>query len=94
MTYTMRGPDLYDTHNRKIAVTRGAGIYDRDNRRVATIRGNNLFDSDDRKLMTVRGSFIYDAGNKRVASLVEAEDAITGASVGMLSVALWYCFIR
>jgi hypothetical protein len=44
--------------------------------------------------MTVRGSFIYDAGNKRVASLVDAEDAITGASIGMLSVALWYCFIR
>jgi hypothetical protein len=45
-------------------------------------------------MMTVRGAYIYDAGNKRVASLLDAKKAIEGAKAGMLSVALWYCFVR
>jgi hypothetical protein len=94
MTYTMRGPDLYDKHNRRIALTRGAGIYDNDNRRIGTIRGNDLFDSDNRKMMAVRGAYIYDNSDQRVASLVDVENVIVGAEMGMLSVALWYCFIR
>jgi hypothetical protein len=92
--YIMQGTDLYDTRNRRIAHTRGEDIYDNDNQVVATIRGNNLFDSNNIKMMTLRGSKIYDAGNKRVASALDAQKAIMGASAEMLFIALWYCFIR
>jgi hypothetical protein len=94
MIYTIRGPGLYDTHNRRIALTRGEGIYDGNNQRVATMRGNYLLDSDDRKMMTIRGAYIYDANNDRVGSLLDAQKSIEGAKEGMHSVALWYCFIR
>jgi len=93
-TYTMRGDELYDTRNRRIAHMRGEDIYDNDNQVVATIRGNNLFDSNNNKMMTLRGSQIYDAGNKRVASVSDAQKSINGIFAGMLAVALWYCFIR
>jgi hypothetical protein len=93
-SYKMRGLDLFDSHNRKVAITRGEDIYDGNNRRIATIRGNFLFDSDNRKMMTVRGAHIYDAAGRRVASLIEAQKSIDGALSGMHSVALWYCFIR
>jgi hypothetical protein len=73
---------------------RGAEIYDGNNLRVATMRGNYLFDSDNRKMMTIRGAYIYDADNKRVASLLDAEKTIKGSDDGMQSIALWYCFIR
>jgi hypothetical protein len=92
--YEMRDRELYDAHNRRIAVVRGGGIYDGSNRRVATIRGNDLFDSDDRKMVTIHGSDIYDADNKKVASLSDALESIKGAEEGVLLVALWYCFVR
>jgi len=92
--YKMHGLELYDSHNRKIAVTRGEDIYDGNNRRIGTIRGNYLFDPDNRKMLTVRGANIYDAANKRVASLLEIQNTIEGALAGMQSAALWYCFIR
>jgi hypothetical protein len=92
--YTMRGSGLYDTRNRRIALTRGEEIYDDNNQKVATIRGNNLFDSGDKKMMTMRGEDIYDANGNRVGSLLDAQNSIEGAENGMHSVALWYCFIR
>jgi hypothetical protein len=92
--FKLRGAELLDSHNRRIAITRGEDIYDANNRRIATIRGNFLFDSDNRKMMTVRGANIYDAANMRVASLLEAQKSIPGALAGMRTVALWYCFIR
>jgi len=92
--YKMRGLELFDSHNRRIAITRGEDIYDGNSRRIATIRGNFLFDADNRKMMTVRGANIYDAANRRVASLLDAQKSIEGASTEMRSVALWYCFIR
>jgi hypothetical protein len=94
MTYTLRGPVLYDHRNRRIAVAKGMGIYNDDNQQVAIIRGNRLFDSNNLLMMSIRGAYIYDAGNKQVALLSEAENMIKGATSGMLSVALWYCFIR
>jgi len=92
--YKMHGLELFDSHNRRIAITRGEDIYDGNNRRIATIRGNYLFDSDNRKMLTVRGANIYDTSNKRVASLLDIQKTIEGALAGMQSAALWYCFIR
>ena len=92
--YKMRGLVLFDSHNRRIAITRGEDIYDGNNRRIATIRGNFLFDSNNKKMMTVRGANIYDAANNRVASLLDVQESIEGGLAGMHSVALWYCFIR
>jgi len=92
--YKLRGFELFDPHNRRIAITRGEDIYDGTNRRIATIRGNFLFDSDNRKMMTVRGTNIYDAANKRIASLLDAQETIEGCLSEMHSIALWYCFIR
>ncbi len=94
MMYTMRGSGLYDTRNRRIALSRGAGIYDGNNQRVATVRGNHLFDADNKIMMTMRGEHIYDAGNNKVASLIDVQKSIEGAWEGMQPVALWYCFIR
>ena len=94
MVYTMRDSGLYDTRNRRIAVIRNMGIYNGDNKRVATIRGNFLFDSDDRKMMAIRGAYVYDANNNRVGSLLDVQKKIEGAGEEMISVALWYCFIR
>ncbi len=93
-TYKMRGSDLYNAQNRKIAVTRGESIFDVDNRRVGAIRGDDLFDSEGRIMMTVRGPDIYDADNKKVAGLSEALKSIEGTTEGMLLAALWYCFVR
>jgi hypothetical protein len=94
MKYVMRGSDLYSTHNKRIALTNGEGIYDGNNQRVATMRGNSLFDSNNKKMMTVQGAYIYDANDNRVGSLTDAQKSIEGAGEGMLSIALWYCFIR
>ena len=90
----MRGPGLFNSLHRRIALIRGKEIYDGDNRRVATISGNHLYDTDNRKMMTVRGAYIYDAVNTCVGSLLDAQEKIVGADAGMQSVALWYCFIR
>lgn len=94
MIYTMRGPGLFNSLHRRIALMRGKEIYDGDNRRVATISRKYLYDSDNRKMMTVRGGYIYDAVNKCVGSLLDAEKKIVGGEEGMQSIALWYCFIR
>jgi hypothetical protein len=92
--YKMRGRELYNAHNRRIAVARGESIYDPSNRRVGEIRGDDLFDSDGRMMMAVRGRDIYDADNRKVAGLSEMQGSIEGTTEGMLRAALWYCFVR
>lgn len=92
--YEIRGQDLYDPHRRKIATTRGQAIYDGDNQRVAVIRGDDLFDTEERRMATLRGSDIYDAESIKVGSLSDVQDSIKGAAVGVMDVALWYCFVR
>lgn len=93
-TYTMRGSGLYNSQNRRIAITKGESIYDAGNRRVGAIRGDGLFDSDNRIMMTVRGRDMYDADNKKIAGLSEVKQSIEGLAEGMLRSALWYCFVR
>lgn len=92
--YRMSGSALYNAHHQLVAKARGESLFDRDNQRVGFIKGNVLFDSEDRKMMTLRGSEIYDAANKRVASLSEVNKSILGSVEGMMSAALWYCFVR
>jgi hypothetical protein len=94
MTYAMRDSVLYDNRNRRIAFIRGQGIYNDDNQRVATMRENHLFDSNNRMMMSIRDLNIYYAGDTVVGLLTDAVKMIDGAEPGMLSVALWYCFIR
>jgi hypothetical protein len=93
-TYTMRGSNLYNAQNRRIATARGESIYDGDNRRVGAIRGDDLFDVEGRMMMTVRGSEMYDGENRKVAGLSEVQESIKGMTEGMLRSALWYCFVR
>lgn len=88
------GRDLYDAQQRIIATARGKEIYDSNNRRVATIRGDEVFDTDQRMIATVRGSDIYDAGCTKVGTFTDVQKSIEGAAVGILHVALWYCFVR
>lgn len=93
-TFRMRGSELYNAQNRKIAIVRGESIHDASNRRVGEIRGDDLLDSEGRIMMTVRGPDIYDADNRKVAGLSEVQETIEGTTQGMLRAALWYCFVR
>jgi hypothetical protein len=93
-TYKMRGLNLYNTQNRKIAITRGESIYDASYRRVGAIRGDDLFDSDGRIMMTVRDRDIYDSDNRKVGGIADVRESIEGITEGMLRTSLWYCFVR
>jgi hypothetical protein len=92
--YEIRGRGLYDKRNRRIAIFHGSAIYDEQNQRVAIVRGDELFDTDDRKMATLRGSDIYDAHSLKVGSLSDVEDSISCTAIGVVQVALWYCFVR
>jgi|GEM_PF-883510 len=92
--FEIRGQDLYDAYQRRIATARGWAIFDGNNQRIATIRGDELYDMDERIMATLRGSDIYDADSTKVGSLSDVQDSIKGAVVGVLHAALWYCFVR
>jgi hypothetical protein len=92
--YRMSGSALYNSHHQLVAKARGESLFDSDNQRVGFIKGNILFDPEDRKMMTLRGSDIYNAANERVASLAEVNKSIIGSVEGIMSAALWYCFVR
>jgi len=92
--YEIRGQDLYDPHHRKVATTRGRAIYDGNNQRIAVIRGDDLYDTEERRMAFLRGLDIYDADSVKVGSLSDVRDSIKGAAVGVVDVALWYCFVR
>ena len=92
--YLMRGLSLFDSRNRKIAITSGQSIYDAESRRIGSIHGDKLFDSQGRTMMTVRGLDIYDADDKMVANQSQAKESIEGIAEGMMRSALWYCFVR
>lgn len=92
--YRMSGTGLYNSHHHLVAKARGESLFDSDNQRVGSIKGNTLFDAEDRIMMSVRGSEIFDASNTRVGSLSEAKKTILGEVDEMMSIAMWYCFIR
>jgi hypothetical protein len=92
--YHMQGRSLFNSHNRRVAMTNGRSIYDADNRRIGLIEGDELLDGDGRIMMIVRGGGIYDGGNERVAGLSEMQDSIEGIAEGMVRTSLWYCFVR
>lgn len=92
--YEKRGHDLYDPHHRRIATARGLAIYDGDNQRIGVVRGDDLYDTEERIMATVRGSDIFDADSMKVGSLSDVQGSIKGAEVGVMDVALWYCFVR
>jgi hypothetical protein len=92
--YELRGHDLYDTHRRRIATARGLAIYDGNNQRIGVVRGDDLYDTEERRMATLRGSDIFDSDSMKVGSLSDVQDSIKGAEVGVMDVALWYCFVR
>jgi len=92
--YEIRGRDLYNAHQHRIATSRGRTVLDGDNRRVATMNGDELYDTEGRKMATLRGSDIFDSDNKKVGSFSDVQRSIKGAGEGILHVAFWYCFVR
>ncbi len=92
--YEIRGFALYDNHGRKIATARDQAIYDAGNTLVAMIREEWLYDKSDRQMASIRGSDIFDTRGIKVASAVDVQNAIKGASTSILHMALWYCFVR
>ena len=73
---------------------KGNNLYDSKNQRVATIKGNNLYDSKNKRVATLNGSDIRDSRNHKMASISDAKNAIDGAMGGMSVVALWVSFVR
>ena len=92
--FKLKGNDLYDSKNHRVATMKGNNLYDSKNHKVATIKGNNLYDSKNHKVATLNGSDIRDSRNHKIASISDAKKAIDGAMGGMSVVALWVCFIR
>ena len=92
--YRMSGSELYDAEHQLVAKAKGESLFDHDNRRVGFIRGDALYDLEKRKMMSVRGPDILDASNKRVASRSVVTKRIHGAAGELMSIAMWYCFIR
>jgi hypothetical protein len=92
--YKMRGRELLNGQNRRIAIMSGESIYDASNRRIGEIRGDDLLDSNGQIMISVRDGDIYDSYSRKIARLSEIHESIEGATEVMLRVALWYCFVR
>lgn len=92
--FEIRGGDLYDAHQHKIASSRGKAIFDGDNRRIAVTNGDELYDTQGRKMATARGSEIYDADDKKVGTFSDVQESIKGAVEGIRHIAFWFCFVR
>lgn len=92
--FEIRGGDLYDAHQHKVATSSGKAIFDENNKRIAVMNGDELHDTEGRKMASVRGSDIYDFENKKVGSFSDVEGSIKGAVQGILHIAFWYCFVR
>ncbi|MFH1373834.1 MAG: hypothetical protein ABII79_08575 [bacterium] len=77
-SYKMRGSDLYDARNHK----------------VATIRGDDIYDERNHKVATVRSGDVYDDRNHKIASVGDVKKTIDGAMGGTSVVGLWLFFVR
>jgi hypothetical protein len=92
--YKMIGNDLYDFRSQKLATVKGADIYNTRSQKVATIRDYEVYDDRYRKICSVRGDDVFDEHFVRVTSMSEIRRLISGASSGVIPVALWWFFIR
>ena len=92
--FRMRGSDLFDYSNHRVARVKGNEIYDAQNNLVATIREDTILDGHNRKLASVRGKDVLDKSKKRIASVDEISRAIADSMGGVCIIALWLLFVR
>ena len=92
--HEIRGRDLYDAHEHRIATSRGKTIFDDSNNAVATIEGEALYDTQGRRMAWVDGSDIYDSDGLKVGTFSDVQNSIRGAADGILHAGFWYCFVR
>jgi hypothetical protein len=92
--FKMKGSELFDSHNHKVATLRGNDVLDEHSHKVATIRGSDILDEHNHKFASVKGSDILDEHNHKFASVNDVKKVIDGAMGGVSVVALWLFFVR
>ena len=91
--FRMRGSELFDYSNHRIATVKGNEIFDDHQRLVATIRENAIFDEHNHRMATVRGNDVFDKLKKRIAYVDEISRVIADSMGGVCVVALWMLFV-
>ena len=92
--FRMRGSDLFDYSNHRVARVRGNEIFDSQDRLVATIHEDTILDEHNQKIASVRGKDVLDTSKKRIASVDEISRAIADSMGGVSIIALWLLFVR
>ncbi len=73
---------------------KGSDLYDKTNHKLATIRGSNIYDARNHKVASIRGSDIYDERNHKIAKMDDVRKSVGGGMGGASLAALWLFFIR
>ncbi|MCX6137087.1 MAG: hypothetical protein NTV54_06295 [Ignavibacteriales bacterium] len=92
--FRMRGSDLFDYCNHRLATVKGNDIFDEHERLVASIHENTILDEHRRRMATVHGNDVLDISKNRIASVDEIRHIIRDSMGGVCVIALWMLFVR